>query len=449
MPIIIAAGAAYATYVSMKSSDMEMGEEVNLDEKTGINLLPFEHKLGLLEAPISTIAFFDGDYNLVAETLQLRVKDILKANPWLGGWLAKKKGEKEMKLWYDESGNEMAPGAFQVFEPGEIPLSRDTSYIEYADILKDTGVKVPSNKELLGKNLAMWRVSIIPDANDPQVRFALVVSMSHVSGDAATFYGLYQMLSPEADVVSMNPVRRSDAAEELIRRIGRESLSYITNAISNPIWEYTQVSDNPIQYSMFYVSETWLQKLHEEHNTDKDGTAVSDNSLLAYMFFKTMSKPTIGFMTYQLRNRFDDCPVSDTDAGNYNVSIPYTEIDYATPELLHESLKTGVRCGSDVPAPLPGFKWDATFSITTNWATHYKMPVNLGNDVEETLHMPLYDVRELKCIPSKLSLMCLFTTSAGGNEASKPRLGAFVVAPRSIMLEVEGSGIVDEPIVKY
>lgn len=72
------------------------------------------------------------------------------------------------------------------------------------------GIKVPKNHDLIGKNIAMWKVSIIPDCNHPDERFALVVSMSHVAGDAFVTYKLHSMLSEEADVLELNPVRRFD-----------------------------------------------------------------------------------------------------------------------------------------------------------------------------------------------------------------------------------------------
>ncbi len=411
MALILVGTAAYAAYCVMSENEHPLDPEIPpLETLKSVSFLPLELALGLMEAPIHTISFFEGNYKEVAETLEQRIKDILFVNPWLGGWLCNE--NKELKLFFDDTSVKRAPGTFTLYEPGQISLTSDTAYIEYERILSNTNIKVPKNQNLLGKNEALWRISIIPDAVAPEERFALVASMSHIAGDACVFYKLYDMLSPKAEIVALNPERKQEVTDQVAQKMGAQEMTYATKAISNPLWDFTQGDTDPVQSSIFYVSDEWLER-----------------------------------QIRQLRGQVQD--VSENDAGNYQVSIPYTEYDYASPELIEKSNTTLRRCGEYSLAALPGGSWNSTYSVMTNWSSFYTDPVSFGDGLKEVLHLPLYSTVELKDIPSKLSLFCVFTASQQkDDESHKRRIGASIVAPRSIVQAVEASGIVDEPISK-
>lgn len=446
MPFVLIPVAMYVAYKHQQSSELEeIDPAIDLEGLSCIRFLTMEvEKAGMLESPITTVSFYNGNYKDVAPLLKERVDSVLKANPWLGGWIAKISGDKHFRLFYDASGERRAPGSFTLFDSGQVALAgHKTPYADYEGIMEQAELTVKRNKQQFGRNSSLWRISLIPDTEEPESRFALVVSMSHLAGDGHTFYKLYSMLSSETDVVSLNPVRRFDAVDTAKQLMGAEEYHYITKAISNPLWEWTQAEGNPCENCIFIISKYWLEILRLEHctsseNEHADETRVSDNSLITWWFFN-LTRPTVGFMSYNLRKRVQG--LNDLTAGNYNNPICYTETDYATPQLIQQSLKPAKRCGSDPPAPLPGFQWDATFSLITNWATFYKSSIQLGEAVE-VLHMPLQMASEMKLVPSKLSLMCLFTVQEG-------RLGAFINAPRSIMKEVEASGIIDKVITKF
>jgi hypothetical protein len=443
MALILVGTAAYAAYCVMSENEHPLDPEIPpLETLKSVSFLPLELALGLMEAPIHTISFFEGNYKEVAETLEQRIKDILFVNPWLGGWLCNE--NKELKLFFDDTSVKRAPGTFTLYEPGQISLTSDTAYIEYERILSNTNIKVPKNQNLLGKNEALWRISIIPDAVAPEERFALVASMSHIAGDACVFYKLYDMLSPKAEIVALNPERKQEVTDQVAQKMGAQEMTYATKAISNPLWDFTQGDTDPVQSSIFYVSDEWLERQRGGHAGDD--ISVSDHSLLANTFF-IIARPTIAFNIRQLRGQVQD--VSENNAGNYQVSIPYTEYDYASPELIEKSNTTLRRCGEYSLAALPGGSWNSTYSVMTNWSSFYTDPVSFGDGLKEVLHLPLYSTVELKDIPSKLSLFCVFTASQQkDDESHKRRIGASIVAPRSIVQAVEASGIVDEPISK-
>jgi hypothetical protein len=84
---------------------------------------------------------------------------------------------------------------------------------------------------------------------------------------------------------------------------------------------------------------------------DTDTAAVvSANSIITSWFFN-VTKPSLGLMAANMRNRLDG--IGENDIGNYVHTILYTPVDYKTPALIQESLHHMRRCGSDPISTLP------------------------------------------------------------------------------------------------
>ena len=68
------------------------------------------------------------------------------------------------------------------------------------------------NKEITSSNGSntkpLFKVSIIPDVDDPNNRYSVVVSMSHLLGDACTYYKIWNMLLNNERIVELPPSRR-------------------------------------------------------------------------------------------------------------------------------------------------------------------------------------------------------------------------------------------------
>eukprot|EP00978_Attheya_sp_CCMP212_P018185 scaffold49463_cov47-Attheya_sp.AAC.2 len=475
MALLMVMGVAYAGYVKQQSSgDSELDPDIHLEGKTGVTLLPLEQTLSVFEAPMASIAFFDGSYQSAAEYLRPRMADIVKKNPWLGGWLLKAPGEKEMKLWFDPSSDDLAPNIFRVYEPGDIPLSRNnTLYSDYDAIVREHGAKVPSNKELMGRNIPIFQLSVIPDAEAPEERFALVASMSHVGGDPHTFFMIYNMLYKGTNIFELNPMRKLLASESIMNRMGKQETFYISQAVANPVWRPShkkeeEDEEDKMQMMIFHISQAWLDEREEalsgidkiesggEKMMNPTGQhVVSTYALLASWFFKKVSA-SVGLMTCSVRNKLLDCDVNDCDAGNYQNPIPLTSIDYATPQLVSKALETGRRCGSVPPEPLPRFQWDKTFSVATDWSDYYETSVDIGSDddmISEVQQIPLYDTKDLLSLPNKLSLIVLFTARGKNNRVvgeggdSPRKFGALVVAPKSVHNKIKDCGIVEGDVI--
>ena len=96
MALILLAGAGYAWYQASQQSDAKniypldpsletlFAQETN--PMSSVGFLPREFKSGLMSNAITTVTFCKGDYRTIRHALEIRVQEILIANPWLGGW---------------------------------------------------------------------------------------------------------------------------------------------------------------------------------------------------------------------------------------------------------------------------------------------------------------------------------------------------------------------------
>ena len=147
---------------------------------------------------------------------------IVRANPWLAGWLLPMP---DLQVVYDPEGSDRPPGIFQVFEPGSIPLKHNTPYELHSEMLRDA--VIPSNAELVGQNLPLWRISVVPDAGEWDSKFAVIVTMSHVCGDAHTYYKFYNMLHRDAPVEVLNPIRVANFQEAAQEYLGKPEAMFM------------------------------------------------------------------------------------------------------------------------------------------------------------------------------------------------------------------------------
>jgi hypothetical protein len=455
MALIIVFGMAYASYQTYHAeSSSETDPEINLEGKVSVQLLPLELTSNLLEAPISTITFFEGHPAKAVEYLQTRVADIAYRNPWIGGWLLRDSKSKELRLWYDPSGDNLAPGLLQVFEPGQIPLHRDALYENFHEMLMLHGATVPPNKSLVGKNHPILKISVIPDDLSPTERFSVVMSMSHIGGDKHTYYQLFNMLYRGAKIFALNPVRKLAVSDAVYSRMGQKESFYVRNATKEPMWQPFQgkeVSD-PMQVKMFYFSCQWVDERKKQASKAQDeneGFEVdmrqSNYAVLASWFFG-IANSTVGLLTFNFRNFLQGFDLNDMDAGNYQNPIPLTAIDYATPGLIQRAMDTGKRCGTDPIAPLPkNYQTENSCSIAIDWAESRDAAIDMGEDVEETLHVPMYSAKALRGVPNRLSFMVLFTACAKTAHRVK-RDALLVVAAKSVFDKLDDCGIVEEVI---
>ena len=134
----------------------------------------------------------DGSPQVATDWLRSRVSEVVYRNPWLGGYLGKDKSRGgAVSLFYDPSSDEVNTDVFTSFEPGTIELTRETKYEDFGEVFAGHDVVVRCNADLVGRNQPIFRVCVIPDAKEPNDKFALVVSLCHVAGDGYTFHKIF------------------------------------------------------------------------------------------------------------------------------------------------------------------------------------------------------------------------------------------------------------------
>lgn len=472
MALMLLAGAGYAMYLKQQQQAQQdatpLDPAIDLSPeagKIGVDFLPFELNSSVLTTSLTTITFFQGDYRTIQDALARRVEAILQANPFLGGWLAHKPGDEQFKLWYDPKGTSRAPNIYTCLEPGEVPLKRSTPYSQYNDLAGDFSVKVPIATKIINQNHPLWKVTLIPDCVEHYERFALVVSISHLLGDGFTYYQLYHMLladpgssklSDSATVVqALNPIRHADYGDRLVNYLGKEEAMYMqkinTNLVDKLLTKLQQSRQERQRETMlFTISNSWLRTQMERERQrrlacDQAETVDATTEEIVLTWWYQISQADVGLYPKQLRYDLD--VLSAWDAGNYNSPIPYTSRDYATPQLLHDSILQGRRCGTTEdgsPTSLPMIA-GRSFAVGVDWRQLAVRPGDfpyLGDgsfDIREDLHIPLFTGADLTALPDKLAIMILFAA-----QQKSGQIGAFVVAPSDICQRCMDSGIVDQ-----
>jgi len=229
-----------------------------------VDLLPLERTLTLFEAPNATVTFMDGSPQVAIDWLRKRVGEVVYRNPWLGGYLAKDRSRGgAVSLFYDPSSDEVSSDIFTAFEPGAIELARDTKYEDLGEAFAGYDVVVRCNADLVGSNQPIFRVCVIPDAKQPEDRFALVVSMSHVCGDGFTFHKIFKMLSTDckvADIEEMNPARKHDFTDAVYELCGADEAFYVDKISRSPVWSaFNKKDDTVIVRAAFFIDEGWVE----------------------------------------------------------------------------------------------------------------------------------------------------------------------------------------------
>jgi hypothetical protein len=519
MPLATALIIAAATYAAKANNngvsdenDSSSPENITpefVEGKTPIELLPLEQKLTIFEHPIATISFYkctsldSNNIKALVDKLENRVKVIIKANPWLGGWLISGKGigsfDKTHRVWYDPSGEEVAPGIFQEIAFEDVPVGMETPFVEYETILRKSLALVKSNPLIVNrKGEPLFRVTIIPEPDEiaseggdssPVKGFALVVSMSHVCGDAHTYYRIYNMILGKAHITALIPQRELNFSQKVMELMGRQEAHYVSHITrTDPAWanlfrSSSSADEDPeleLKGRVFTIDRNFIgnikaMSMASGNVTDLTTSVMrspmsnairyeldsiqnptqSTNDILVSWFWNEV-KPDIGMMAVNLRERVQ--VISNNHAGNYSNPISYTPEDYKTPMLIRESLKQCKRAGmseSGAPTILPRANIDTTFSIVTNWSSFCPLAQNqISEDESEDIsgwsnndgvtlirHLPLIYPRQLiKSMPKRMSFMIIFS--------SGPDVGCVIFAPNKVVKEIDSSGLVQEMIAQ-
>lgn len=407
-----------------------------LEGKIKLELLPNERGPMICKSPAtSTVTFYRGSTAGAEQYLRKRVAAIVNANPWLASLLDKDPNSGEMAAYYPSKVDSSI--RFKRCENVQLSLS-NASYHTMVTNLGDALCK--TSEQSLKTETPLWQVSLIPDKEEPEQGFALIVSCNHSLLDGHGFYKIYNMLSNDAEVESLSPVRKQELPSKILESMGGEPslmtasppgflLRFIGGMLRNALFPTTKSMG-------FYVDQTWIdQQKSVAQNDEGNGVQyVSTNDILVSSFFKSCEADCAS-MAINFRGKVDDC--GECDVGNYEELITYMPADFATPFLVRKSVTGPTYVRAAIPHTKMPTNWQhlgAKYGVITNWATFVR-PLEIDG-TQEMLHLPLFDFP--KSTPaSVLGAMVIFKP-----DPSKKEVACLCGGSQKMIDRVKASGMV-------
>lgn len=374
---------------------------------SNIKLLPSEAAQHRYDAVVSLATVYAG--SPPTEEFEQRVNAIFKKNPWLASRL---KTSSECSLSLEVSSDLTMKPYFEIVHIDDIIGTGETGALlqsvyeiplkpALSDLFAKQGFKCIDNSEPLFK----IRLCI---GNDNT--FVLLLSMSHIIGDGATIYRIYQMLSSDEDIVALNPVRvpsfeeislsastilgsswlpeRQETEGDLIRALA-ESEAMCTTPNSRLLTGLAKSVTSPdgvertSSYSegVYKVDMNWVSNRKEKHVATQNVPWISTNDILS-SWFMSSNEPSVGLVAVNTRNHIDQ--LTPDHVGNYQVGVAFTKKEYSSPESFRYSL-------SQFPN---NRKWTGkteqvdSITLISNWSSFYTH-INIGDNCHQIVHFPL------------------------------------------------------------
>ncbi|KAF0686891.1 Aste57867_21323 [Aphanomyces stellatus] len=279
-------------------------------------------------APTTTITFYTSSSSSSNSAisrgrahLQRRVDAIVQANPWLTGsitsdWLGR------LTLDYDS----VTPDVILVEASMQPELSHDMDYDALVAM-----VRPPVGRADTDPLLRMRWIEI------SKTQAALVVSLSRLAGDSRTHYHLCGMLSADASVRALTPIRlakfddvvASQGANGRLRRAS-STVGFVINAVRKLVATAPTVTT-----TLCPLDAEWLAREKAMFTSSQDSL---DDDVVASWYFRQTQCDT-GVLAVDCRDCLDDVDTISM-AGNYEGWIPVQPDDYATPALMRHALTT-------------------------------------------------------------------------------------------------------------
>ena len=367
--------------------------------------------------PVTTVTLYEGAAPV--EYLRHRLAMILETNPWLTSRLVKKQtADGVVALTYAMSldPESVVDRHFLVHAPGEVGLSLGMPYENLVHSLLP--VQCARSKPAIDEDEPLFKVTVIPIAAEetddsqaaPLLRamtlpaFALVVSMNHTLGDGHTYYRLYGMLSADAGVEALDPVRLENFEEAKAGIIGeKENAMFASAGLGLGILGSYLVARftrrKPQNVCIHSVDPAWVAQEKADAEQENLVPFVSTNDALTSWFFREM-KSDMNIMVANFRSRKPSIlDLDEQHAGNYEANVPYFKGDVETPVLIRQSIRNVDGSFRARRAGLPATEVLSFMTlvrnnsaIITNWATFYRDVILQGNEAlphKPKLHLPI------------------------------------------------------------
>lgn len=379
-------------------------------------LLDLESKAALSqEAGISTVTFFRGagGVSAAATTLRARLRKVLRANPWVAGRVARKPEASRLQLHFPSSdATEDAELLEEILhvDPAGLTVHRSMTYEEITSaILGSSAVvqrlgcrfmlELPCFAWLgtIAKDALQIRITLVSDPYESDA-FAMIFSMGHTTVDGSSYYQVLNMLSPDAEIVSLQVQRKHEASPRMIEAQGREDYDWmLSTLIAKALRD--ALRGPKARAVCLYVDDARMKAAKAAATEGSQVSFVSSNDVLVSGLAK-MAEARTYTMAMNFRGRIEG--LEATDAGNYESALILDSAVYSSPATLREVLQRGPPYRTH-GEPLPAL-WESMgshFASTSSWAG-FTGEMTLGG-CQQLLHLPLVP---LENIPFECS--CIF-----------------------------------------
>eukprot|EP00435_Cladocopium_sp_Y103_P072401 s43_g40.t1 len=328
-------------------------------------LLDLESKAALSqEAGISTVTFFRGagGASAAAAALRERLQQVLRANPWVAGRVVRKPEASRLQLHFPAADAaedaDLMEEILHVDPPG-LTVHPSMSYEEITSVVLGSSavvqrlggrfmLELPCFAWLgsIAKDALQTRITLVSDPNESDA-FAMIFSMGHTTVDGSSYYQVLNMLSPDAEIVSLQVQRKHEASPRMIEAQGREDYEWMLSTLVAKALR-DALKGPKARAVCFYVDDARMKAAKAAATEGSQVSFVSSNDVLVSGLAKMAEARTYA-MAMNFRGRIEG--LQATDAGNYEPGTWHWQWDesalildsavYGSPAKLREVLQQG------------------------------------------------------------------------------------------------------------
>ena len=381
-----------------------------------LQLLPEETNATLAgEPPVAVVSFFDcreSDLAAAEAWITARVEKIAVANRWLAGRLVHAPDTGTKSLAVPRSLSKQDLTRLLLKNPENFCPSRSMNLEQLS--AKCTKIELPYGSPAFDNDDVLTSRFVFARAPGG---FCIVFAMSHIAGDGATFYKIFNQLSASAEVQSLEPRRKMDFGEKLKLKLGMDvqkevmSFSFMLSILKGYFFGGT------VRGFTGFVDVEGVARAKVDAKRRGTVPFVSTNDILTSTFANAYGAD-VCFMAINYRGRISG--VTDNLAGNYESVLLFDRTNAATPDRIRLTLRHPHFHCRDEPMPPLLRSLSARYGIITNWVSFSK-PINIPGCVEQ-VHRPVYDVKAMRAqVPFDAAIV--FRAGAG-------KLGVFWMSKR-------------------
>lgn len=397
----------------------------------------------MLDTPSqSTATIYSGPFP--EDILRKRVIDIVNANPWLRGRLRTDPTTRKIALWVPESAK--AATKTDLSESDLLTVVRRQT--EAAERICSPQFFVKHGYDLLDRDEAVCKIVGVVDV-DPTVgvekAWTLILSLSHLVADGATFYTVYGMLDPTASLIPLRSERLLSFKAVFdpfyngrkfrffvlctLLRLLRHKLrrAALWTPVSRMLFGVS--SQRAEKKNWFWVDRHWVEARKLQHVPTPEAPFLSTNDVLVSWFFST-TNPAAGAVVVNMRREdssgaevvqcAEEGSPTPAHAGNYFSLLTLFPDEYRDPAKIRVVVRamkartgpTRIETAAAPPRPGPGY----TCGMCSNWATLYRDVAFPG--CEQQLHFPTGSESEGEGVARVLPLPLMIVFQGGGGRVA-------------------------------